>query len=65
MHLLQNSPDNRGMITICDIRVTVEMSLRECYQAMPLEAVSQEVCLRLALTVITFRLVKIRYKFTS
>ena len=21
MHLLQNSPDNRGMITLCDIRL--------------------------------------------
>ena len=39
MHLQHNSPDYRGMIT-CDI--TVELRLRECYQAMPLEAISEE-----------------------
>ena len=39
MHLLQFL-DYRGMITWCDI--TVELRLRECYQAMPLEAISED-----------------------
>ena len=50
MNLLQNSPDNRGMITLCYIRsllyqVTVELHLlhlHKCYQAMPLEAISDD-----------------------
>ena len=37
MHLLQNSPDNRGMIT--RYHVTVDLHLRKSYQAMALEAI--------------------------
>ena len=44
MDLLQNSPDNRGMITLCDIR---------SLQAMSSEAISVEDWLILTLTMIT------------
>ena len=53
LHLLQNLPDNRGIVT-----VTVELRLHECYQAMPLQAISEKDWLILTLTMITpFRLV--------
>ena len=40
-------------------QVTVELCFRECYQAMPSEAISEEDWLILTLNVITvFRLVK-------
>ena len=62
-HLLQNSPANRGMITLYVTvelhQVTVELRLRVCYQAIPLEAIFEEDWLMLTLTMITkLRLVK-------
>ena len=40
VHLLQNSPDNSGFITML-YQVTVELRSRECYEALSLEAASE------------------------
>ena len=52
LHLLQNVPDNR-YDNIKRYQITVELRLRECYQAMPLEAIFEEDWLILTLTMIT------------
>ena len=47
-------------------QVTVELPLREFYQVMPSEAISEEDWLKLTLTVIiVFQMVKCRHRLTS
>ena len=42
MHLQQNTPHNRCMITKCDIMSLKNRACSNVYQAMPLEAISED-----------------------
>ena len=41
MHLLQNSTDNRGVVTLCDIRSLYNCA-QEYYQVISTEAISEK-----------------------